>query len=122
MTIDALAPMLHVRDVSASILHYQRLGFELTAAVPSGGEDGDPVWARLAAGAAVVMLTRSDAPLDPDQQGVMVFLYVDDVDAYASALSAAGLEVGEVERPPSRPGGMLRLVDPDGYVLVATVR
>ena len=61
-----------------------------------------------------------DAPIDDGAQGVLFYLYCDDVVATRERLLAAGLDAGPMSHPFYRPRGEFRLRDPDGYVLMIT--
>ncbi len=115
--LDAVA-MTHVASVPRSAAFYRALGFTVRNSFhpPDAPE---PTWAWLESpGGAKLMITRASAPVIPAQQAVMFYLYCDDLPARHSALRAAGLAVGPIERPFFAPRGQFRLTDPDGYTLM----
>lgn len=109
--------MLHVASVQRAAAFYALLGLEAgnTHHEPDCGEE--PVWAWLqSADGASLMLTQADAHVDPAVQGVLFYLYCDDVTAMHASLSAGGVAVGSVSYPFYCPCGEFRVTDPDGYV------
>ncbi len=114
--IRAIAAFLHVQNVPASIAFYERLGFRAanTHAPPGASE---PVWAWLQGERCGLMVGRADGPVDPEQQAVMLWMYVDDVAAKHAELTAAGVSLGEIQNPFWNPRGEFRVKDPDGYDL-----
>lgn len=115
----SLIPFAQVRSVAASIEFYGRLGFELRRTFVEDGET-EPSWAWVGSGEASLMLGTADNPPVALQQGVLFYLYVDDLAAKHAELAAAGLEPGEITHPFYAPKGEFRVVDPDGYVLMIT--
>jgi catechol 2,3-dioxygenase-like lactoylglutathione lyase family enzyme len=111
----ALVPMAPVADVRRSIAFYENLGFEVDNTLEKGGETE---WAYLHAGGAHLMLTRTPAPVAPEQQTMLIYLYADDVVAYHGWLREKGLDVGPIERRIYMPKGEFELRDPDGYCLL----
>jgi catechol 2,3-dioxygenase-like lactoylglutathione lyase family enzyme len=120
--IHSLTAYAHVADVQRSVDFYRLLGLELHG---THEDDGVLVWAFVAGAAndpnragARLMLALADAPVDPSQQAVLFYCWTDDVRALRDELVAAGVEVGEVTHPFYMPAGEIRVVDPDGYVLL----
>ena len=111
-----LTPMLHVAEMARSIAFYESLGFEVTDTA------GDPpVWAHLRAGAATIMLTLADKAMDPEEQGVITWLYVDDAGAAHATLTERAAPVGELGSGPNgKPQFVVR--EPDGYTVVIRER
>jgi Glyoxalase/Bleomycin resistance protein/Dioxygenase superfamily len=115
----ALVPMVHVESVARSIEFYALLGFEVgNTFTPK--DQGAPSWAWLRAGRAHLMVTRASHPVDPAQQAVLFYLYVEDVAAFRAELQKAGVEVDAIQYPFYAPKGEFRLSDPDGYALFVT--
>jgi hypothetical protein len=111
--------MAFVADVPRSIVFYERLGFRVgNTFVPT--EAAAPSWVWLEAGRSALMLARATEPVDRERQGVLFYLYYDDVPAAKSAFSEAGVETGPINYPFYAPRGEFRVVDPDGYVLMVT--
>jgi uncharacterized glyoxalase superfamily protein PhnB len=107
--------MAPVADVRRSIEFYERLGF----AVGNTVEDGGTVqWAHLQNGGAHLMLTRTDEPVAPERQTMLLYLYPTDLRAYWEELRAKGLEVGPIEERFYMEQGEFELRDPDGYCLL----
>ena len=117
--ITALTAMAHVADVQRSIAFYAHLGFEVRGSFAPPGED-QPSWVSLVASDAQLMLTRADAPVIADQQGVLFYLYCADVAGMRRHLVDAGFDAGEITKPFFNPHGDFRFVDPDGYVIFVT--
>lgn len=116
-----LVPMLHVADVPRAAAFYERLGFVLAHTHCEPEVDGTTVWAWLqVSGGADLMLARVAEPFDRAHPGELLHLYCDDVAEMHAQLRAAGVEVGEIERPFYCPTGEFRTVDPDGHGLMIT--
>ena len=110
--VSGLIPFVHVRDVGRSIAFYHHLGFVVTSVYMYRG---DPAWAELSSGGAVLMVSTGD-PVDQADQGIL-YLYSNDLAALREQLLAAGIDVGEIEDGTPGPREQMRLADPDGYVL-----
>jgi predicted lactoylglutathione lyase len=106
MTMHRVAPIFGVRDVAASLAHYQKLGFT-TREYDSGYGyvNRDAVEIHLGGVGAHSATTTSSA-----------YIWVDDADALADEWRAAGIDVDE---PVDTEWGMHEgsLVDPDGNVI-----
>jgi len=112
-----LIPMASVADVRRSARFYEHLGFKIdNTFTPPGSTDLS--WAWLDSGHAQLMLSRATAPVIPEQQGVLFYLYVDDVPTTHVALTAAGISPGPIEERFYAPQGEFRVTDPDGYTLI----
>ena len=109
---DAMQPMMHTRDLQASIAFYREtLGFSVDATWPP---DGEPSWAALSHGAARFMITVDTA--EPALTGRLYF-YPDDVDEYYKNVSNRG---AQVLRPPAATVYNMyefSIEDPNGYLL-----
>lgn len=114
-----LVAMVFVADVGRSIRFYGHLGFKVGNTFTQEGSTG-PTWAWLQCGEAQLMLATADEPVVADQQRVLFYLYTDDVATAHASLAEAGLNPGEISTPFYAPRGELRVVDPDGYVLMIT--
>lgn len=91
-------------------------------------------WAMLRSGDAAVMLARASGPIDAEQQAVLFYMYNHDVAALREALLGAGVtdatagasagdgsvgaRVFPLTHPDYMPAGEMRLIDPDGYVIL----
>jgi predicted enzyme related to lactoylglutathione lyase len=115
----SLVPFAHVASFPRSIDFYRKLGFEVrNTFVPA--RESDPAWAWLESDRAFLMVGRADAPVVPDHQAVLFYLYCDDVVATRDAVAGAGIAVGDISYPFYAPRGEFRVSDPDGYVLMVT--
>jgi hypothetical protein len=108
--------MAHVQSVPRSQAFYQRLGFDVASThVPEGLSE--PAWAWLRSGVAQLMLARaSDPPGVP--QGVLFYVYVNDVAGFRQRLVDGGIAAGSIRYPFYCPRGEFRVTDPDGYVVM----
>jgi catechol 2,3-dioxygenase-like lactoylglutathione lyase family enzyme len=118
MTIKAMVPMAHVAVVARSIAFYEALGFTVTNTMGPEGEP--PTWAALASGGAELMLVAANGAIDMSRQGVIFYVYSDDVRGLRGRLTAAGIEAGPLSLPPHNPNGEFRVLDPDGYLVMVT--
>ena len=107
-----LIPYVNVADVARSIDFYRHLGFVVTSEFAPGDE---VIWAALESEHAELMLNHSHDPIDAS---VLFYLYSDDLAALREQLVAAGVAVGEIEDGRPGPREEMKLVDPDGYVLM----
>jgi catechol 2,3-dioxygenase-like lactoylglutathione lyase family enzyme len=64
------------------------------------------------------MVSTDGDPIDPAGQGVLFYLYSDDLAALRVQLLANGVEAGEIEDGTPGPREEMRVTDPDGYVLM----
>ena len=118
-TVRSLVPLAHVASVPRSIEFYGRLGFEVRNSF-TPPESKEPVWVWLEKRDAHLMISRASAPVLPEEQAVLFYLYFDDVPATREALEKAGIPVGPIEYPFYAPRGEFRIQDPDGYGLMLT--
>ncbi len=116
MPLDALIPYAHVADVPRAVEFYERLGLRV---VNTHEPDGRLVWAFLERqDGARIMLALADEPVDAERQAVLFYCWAPDVAALREELLAAGVRVGRITHPFYMPAGEIRLVDPDGYVVL----
>ena len=113
--VNLLVPFVHVEDVERSIAFYHQLGLTLASVYKYRGR---AVWAELLSDRAQLMVSTDGDPIDPAGQGVLFYLYSDDLRALREQLLASGLEPGEIEDGTPGPTQEMRLIDPDGYVLM----
>jgi predicted enzyme related to lactoylglutathione lyase len=117
--VKSVVAMVQVESVERAAEFYGHLGFVIgNTFAPPGAESLS--WAWLETPAAQIMVARAAEPVIPDQQGVLFYLYVDDVAAMREKLLAAGLAPGLIEERFYAPQGEFRLIDPDGYCLMIT--
>jgi predicted enzyme related to lactoylglutathione lyase len=111
--IHGLIPFVHVEDVQRSIDFYAHLGLMLTSVK---NYRGTPAWAALSSDDAELMVSTDGDAVDPAGQGILFYLYSADIEALREQLLDAGIDAGELEDGPA--GREMRLLDPDGYVLM----
>ncbi len=114
-----LAPSLFAPDMPATIDFYvDTLGFEQTGEYKE--DNGRTTWAEVALGEARIWLFAHALPGQPAPTfSGMLFVFVDDVDAWADKLRG---KVNIRWGPKSLPYGLreLGIEDPNGYILVLT--
>jgi len=113
--VNGLVPFVHVEDVDRSIAFYHHLGFIVASVYKYRGT---PVWAELRSEGAELMVSTDGDSIDPAGQGVMFYLYSDNLAALRDQLLADGIHVGEIVDGTPGPPQEMRLTDPDGYVLM----
>ncbi len=64
------------------------------------------------------MVCTDGDPIDPAGQGVLFYLYSRDLAALRAQLLSAGIDAGEILDGTPGPLRQMRVLDPDGYVLV----
>ena len=111
----ALIPYVHVANLKRSIAFYTLLGFTL---VDTHDFEGATVWAHLANETSRLFLMLADAPIDPQAQAVLFYLWTTDVGELRRHLLDNHIPVGPIGHPPYMPAGEIRLEDPDHYVLL----
>jgi hypothetical protein len=113
--VNGLIPFVHVEDVDRSIAFYYHLGFIVEIVYKYRGT---PVWASLQSEGAELMVSTDGDAIDPAHQGVLFYLYSNDLAALREQLLAHNVEVGEILDGTPGPREEMRLTDPDGYVLM----
>ncbi len=113
--VSGLIPFVHVEDVERSIAFYYHLGFIVASVYKYRGT---AVWAELRSEGAELMVSTDGDSIDPAGQGVLFYLYSDDLAALREQLLTDGIEVGEIVDGTPGPPQEMRLTDPDGYVLM----
>jgi hypothetical protein len=133
MAVDRLVPFVHVADVEDSLAFYALLGFSPDNAMRDAHDRA--FWALAKSGKAEIMLARASGPVDADQQAVLFYMYSADIAALREHLLASGLRDGgaytgarspddaprtvyKVQRRDYMKGGEMRIIDPDGYVIL----
>jgi hypothetical protein len=106
--------MLFVASVNNSIAFYSLLGFEVGNTFKPV-DQSEPTWAWIRSGGANLMVARASHPVIAEEQGLIMYLYCDDVAAAHSQLAAKEIDVGEITYPFYSPKGQFRVKDPDGY-------
>jgi predicted enzyme related to lactoylglutathione lyase len=112
---ERVAPVFPVRDVTAALAHYRRLGFE--ADPYKDAADEVAVYGFLRRGEVSLHLSRV-TELRPKESVSACYLYVDDADALYAEWLAAGAG-GQLAPPTDTPYGLREFVhiDPDGNLL-----
>ncbi len=100
-------------DVQRSVDFYELLGFAVEERYE---QEGWLLWCRLRRDHAELMLSLASDPIHDHAQGVLFYLYVDDLDAVRATPGLAAGPILDHEAP--RPTREMRLQDPDGYVLL----
>jgi uncharacterized glyoxalase superfamily protein PhnB len=113
--VSGLVPFVHVEDVERSIAFYHHLGFIVASVYKYGGT---PVWADLCSERAELMVSTDGDAIDPAGQGVLFYLYSNNLAALREQLRAEGIDVGQIVDGTPGPRQEMRLTDPDGYVLM----
>ena len=113
----SLVAFAHVADVERSIAFYAGLGFRVKNTVVPEGRTA-PVWAWLESEKANLMVGLASGPVDAAVQGILFYLYYDDIRRTREALVGLGHAPGEIAYPFYMPGGECRLEDPDCYILM----
>jgi hypothetical protein len=136
-SVHRLVPFAHVASVDAALSFYALLGFEPQHVLkdPSGrafwamAESGDD------AAKAEIMFAQSSGPINAAQQAVLFYMYTKDVEALRRHLLSRGVRDGgrysgaasphdapgmvyHVSHPAHMPAGELRVVDPNGYIIL----
>lgn len=112
-----LQPYFQVRDMPASIAWFEKLGFELTYALP--GPDGAPVHAELNRGPLGVMVGHMEMDAAYGSAGLSLYFTLnEDIDALYQRAQSAGVSIAQ-EPADQFWGDRLFAVDhPDGYRLM----
>ena len=116
--MQTVTPYLLYEDAAAAAEFLTRAyGFEELRRMAAA--DGGVDHAELRLGDGEVHLGRPKEPTSPSRLGgtaVLIYVYVDDVDAHCERADAAGAQI--VERPSDQPYGDRRYVthDPEGHV------
>ncbi|MET0975061.1 MAG: glyoxalase superfamily protein [Leifsonia sp.] len=108
--IQSAFPILEVPDLDTALRFYRdTLGGELRYRFP---DEGDPVYVSLQVGESTLGIGLAEDPDPP--AGIVLWFYVDDVDAVTDAVRSSGLEV--VEEPADQPWGerVSLVIDPFG--------
>jgi ketosteroid isomerase-like protein len=113
--VNRLVPFVKVTDVERSVGFYHYLGFTVESVFKHRDRMS---WAALVSDRAEVMFEGTDDPIGHERQGVLFYLYSHDLVALRDQLLAAGIEAGEIEDGSPGPRQEMRVIDPDGYVLM----
>ena len=113
--VNGLIPFVHVEDVERSIAFYYHLGFIVASVYKYRGT---LAWAELRSEGAELMVSTDGDSIDPAGQGVLFYLYSNNLTGLREQLLADGINVGEILDGTPGPREEMRLTDPDGYVLM----
>lgn len=111
-----LVPMVHVVDVLRSVRFYEQLGLVVGGTLKK--DSGGLQWAYLRSNRAEIMFVQADAPVSRTEQGVLFYLYADDLRKLREDLLARGVAASEITYPFYMQKGEMRVEDPDGYSLL----
>lgn len=131
--VNRLVPFVHVADVGASLAFYRHLGFTPRSTLHE--PEGRPFWALAKSHAAEIILAQASRPIDADQQAILLYMYTPDVAALrrrllahavrdagqysgAAAPDDAPISAFTIAHPRHMPAGEMRVIDPDGYVIL----
>lgn len=113
--VNRLVPFVKVTNVERSVGFYHHLGFTVQSVFKYRDRLS---WAALESDGAEMMFEGTNDPIDHDRQGVLFYLYSHDLAALRDQLLAAGIEAGTIEDGSPGPRQEMRVVDPDGYMLM----
>lgn len=113
--VNRLVPFVKVTDVERSVGFYRHFGFAVQGVFKYRDRMS---WAALESDGAGVMFEGTSDPIDGARQGVLLYLYSHDLAPLREQLLAAGIEAGQIEDGSPGPRQEMRVVDPDGYVLM----
>ncbi|GJM23907.1 MAG: hypothetical protein DHS20C16_03220 [Phycisphaerae bacterium] len=132
-SVNRLVPYVHVADVEASLTFYSMLGFTPVNAMKD--DHGKMYWVLARSDSAEIMLAQASGPIDAEQQAVLFYMYSPDLSTLRMDLIERGLRdagvyrgarnpddttqmVHEIAYPQYMKGGEMRIIDPDGYVIL----
>ncbi|MFI4854686.1 MAG: TIGR03067 domain-containing protein [Phycisphaerales bacterium JB065] len=132
-SVNRLVPYVHVADVEASLAFYARLGFVSVNAMKDS--HGKMFWVLARSGDAEIMLVQASGPIDAEQQAVLFYMYSPDLSTLRATLIEHGLRdagvyrgvrspedttqmVHKIAHPDHMKCGEMRVIDPDGYVIL----
>lgn len=107
-------PVLYVNDIDRSQAFYALLGWSV---LRTGG-DGAASWRYLGSGEHTILLAAVQPRLITVELPLLVYFYVDDLEAALRSLAEGGFQTERVGYPDHAPGGEARVRDPDGNVVL----
>jgi catechol 2,3-dioxygenase-like lactoylglutathione lyase family enzyme len=117
-SVRAVTPVLYVRRIHDSVAFYALLGFREVA----HGADEEWSWAYLGCDGLGLLLASAAAggrmAAAGDRGPVQVYCQADDVAQLRRQLEEGVAAVEHLGHPAHAPGGELRVVDPDGHVVM----
>lgn len=127
VTSSQLIPMLVCQSVGAQ-LEFCKKAFEAVEVSRRPGPDGNVVHALIKIGEAMVIIEgewptlTSRAPLGDGSSPVVIFVYVNDVDAVTQRASEAGATILAAPQNQFWGDRTARILDPSGHVWLAASR
>jgi catechol 2,3-dioxygenase-like lactoylglutathione lyase family enzyme len=109
-----MVAVTYVRDIGASRAFYELLGFR----EHSTGKADTSAWLALHQDGHYVLLASTRPPLGIPRLPLLFYFWFDDLDAVLGALGAARVEVAHTGHPPHALGGEVKLLDPDGNIIL----
>jgi len=113
--VNRLVPFVRVKDVERSVTFYHHLGFTPESVFKYRGR---LAWAALVSEGAEIMFEGGSDPTERDREAVLFYLYSHELAELRKQLLAAGIDAGEIEDGSPGPREEMRVIDPDGYVLM----
>jgi len=112
--VNACVPVVYVADIAASVAFYEHLGL----AAQAEGQDSGWRYSYLKAGEVGLLLAAGGTAWSTDPGPVHLYFRSDDVAGLEHTLQAAGVATEHLGYPDHAPGGELKVLDPDGHVLL----
>lgn len=112
--VSAAVPVCYIRSIDRARDFYGMVGYTEHR---SGDDDGS-LWSHLRSGSHDLLLVCVQPPVIRAELPLVLYLYVDDLDAVRARFEAAGHPVEPAGRPDHAPGGEARTKDPDGNVVI----
>jgi hypothetical protein len=112
--VEALIPVVYAADLESTRGFYELFGFT----EQSAGGDGTSRWCYLRAGELTILVVAVQPRLITVELPLLIYLYVDDLNAVTQRLAEADHAVDRVGYPDHAPGGEARTKDPDGNVVL----
>jgi catechol 2,3-dioxygenase-like lactoylglutathione lyase family enzyme len=112
--VNACVPVVYVADIAASVAFYEHLGFVAQAE----GQDSGWRYSYLKSGEVGLLLAAGGTAWSTDPGPVHLYFRGDDVAGLEHTLQAAGVATEHLGYPDHAPGGELKVLDPDGHVLL----
>jgi predicted enzyme related to lactoylglutathione lyase len=116
--VSAAVPVCYVRNIEQARDFYAMFGYTER----QGGEDKGSLWSYLQSGSQTLLLACVQPPPMQAELPLLIYFYVDDLDAVRRRFEAAGHAVELTGHPAHAPGGEARTKDPDGNVVVFAQR
>ena len=112
--VQSMVAATYVRDIDTSRSFYELLGFQEQSSGRRTPRHGRPCTTT----ATLSSFSSTRQPLGLPPLPPRFYFYVDDLDAVAGVLGAAGVDVAPMGHPPHALGGEAKLLDPDGNTVL----